>query len=34
VWRTYLVEWTRMNHVQTVAGLVSCGLLAVALQSG
>jgi uncharacterized membrane protein len=34
VWRTYLVEWTRMNHVRTVAGLAACGLLAVALQAG
>ena len=34
VWRTYLVEWTRGNHVRTVAALVSCALLAVALQAG
>jgi uncharacterized membrane protein len=34
VWRTYLVEWTRANHVRTVAGLAACGLLAVALQAG
>jgi uncharacterized membrane protein len=34
VWRTYLVEWTRGNHVRTVAALASCGLLAVALQAG
>jgi uncharacterized membrane protein len=34
VWRTYLVEWTRGNHVRTVAGLASCALLAVALQAG
>jgi uncharacterized membrane protein len=34
VWRTYLVEWTRGNHVRTVAALAACGLLAVALQAG
>lgn len=34
VWRTYLVEWTRGNHVRTVAGLAACALLAVALQAG
>jgi uncharacterized membrane protein len=34
VWRTYLVEWTRMNHVRTVAALASGALLAVALQAG
>jgi uncharacterized membrane protein len=34
VWRTYLVEWTRMNHVRTAAGLASAALLAVALQAG
>jgi uncharacterized membrane protein len=34
VWRTYLVEWTRGNHVRTVVGLASCALLAVALQAG
>jgi uncharacterized membrane protein len=34
VWRTYLVEWTRMNHVRTVAGLAACALFAVALQAG
>jgi uncharacterized membrane protein len=34
VWQTYLVEWTRMNHVRTVAGLAACALLAVALQAG
>jgi uncharacterized membrane protein len=34
VWRTYLVEWTRGNHVRTVAALASCALLAVALQAG
>jgi uncharacterized membrane protein len=34
VWGTYLVEWTRMNHVRTVAGLAACGLFAVALQAG
>lgn len=33
VWRTYLVEWTRMNHVRTVAGLAASALLAVALQA-
>jgi uncharacterized membrane protein len=34
VWGTYLVEWTRMNHVRTVAGLAAAGLFAVALQAG
>jgi len=34
VWGTYLVEWTRMNHVRTAAGLASAALLAVALQAG
>jgi uncharacterized membrane protein len=34
VWRTYLVEWTRMNHVRTVAGLAASALFAVALQAG
>jgi uncharacterized membrane protein len=34
VWAAYLVEWTRMNHVRTVAGLASSALLAVALQAG
>ena len=31
VWRTYLVEWTRMNHVRTVACTLACGLLVAAL---
>ena len=34
VWQTYLVEWTRANHVRTAAGLTACALLAVALQAG
>jgi uncharacterized membrane protein len=34
VWRTYLVEWTRANHVRTVAGLAACALFALALQAG
>jgi uncharacterized membrane protein len=34
VWSTYLVEWTRANHIRTVAGLAACALLAVALQAG
>ena len=34
VWQTYLVEWTRANHVRTVAGLTACAILAVALQAG
>jgi uncharacterized membrane protein len=34
VWSTYLVEWTRMNHVRTVSGLAACALFAVALQAG
>jgi uncharacterized membrane protein len=33
VWATYLVEWTRANHVRTVAALVACALFAVALQA-
>ena len=31
-WATYLREWVRMNHVRTVAPLVSAGLLAFSLQ--
>ena len=34
VWRTYLVEWTRANHVRTVAGLAACAVFALALQAG
>jgi uncharacterized membrane protein len=34
VWKTYLVEWTRMNHVRSAAGLAAAALLAVALQAG
>jgi uncharacterized membrane protein len=34
VWETYLVEWTRGNHVRTVAGLAACGLFALGLQAG
>ena len=34
VWATYLVEWTRGNHVRTVAALAACALFAVALQAG
>jgi uncharacterized membrane protein len=34
IWRTYLVEWTRMNHVRAAAGLAASALLAVALQAG
>jgi uncharacterized membrane protein len=34
VWQTYLVEWTKMNHVRTGAGLTACALFAVALQAG
>jgi uncharacterized membrane protein len=34
VWSSYLVEWTRMNHVRTAAGLAASGLFAVALQAG
>jgi uncharacterized membrane protein len=34
VWRTYLVEWTRANHIRTVAGLAACALFALALQAG
>ena len=31
-WATYLNEWVRMNHVRTIAPLVSAVLLAVSLQ--
>ena len=31
-WKTYLEEWVRMNHVRTIAPLVSAVLLAVSLQ--
>jgi uncharacterized membrane protein len=34
VWSTYLVEWTRMNHVRATAGLAASALFAVALQAG
>ena len=34
VWQTYLVEWTRMNHVRAAAGLAASALFAVALQAG
>ena len=34
VWGTYLVEWTRANHVRTAAGLGACALFAVALAAG
>lgn len=34
IWRTYLVEWTRMNHVRALAGLAASALFAVALQAG
>jgi uncharacterized membrane protein len=34
VWQTYLVEWTRMNHVRTAAALAATALFAVALQAG
>jgi uncharacterized membrane protein len=34
VWKTYLVEWTRMNHVRTAAALAATALFAVALQAG
>jgi len=33
-WATYLTEWVRMNHVRTVAGLTSAGLLAASLRPG
>lgn len=26
-WRTYLAEWTRLNHVRTVSAAVGCVLL-------
>ena len=31
-WSTYLKEWVRMNHLRTVAPLVSAVLLAISLQ--
>ena len=31
VWRRYLTEWTRWNHVRTVAALAAAALLTVAL---
>ena len=31
VWRRYLVEWTRWNHVRTVISLVSAGCFIAAL---
>ncbi|WP_340588879.1 DUF1772 domain-containing protein [Erythrobacter alti] len=31
VWRDYLVRWTRLNHVRTVACVVAMGLLVVGL---
>jgi len=34
IWRAYVVEWTRMNHARTAAGLAASALLAVALQAG
>jgi uncharacterized membrane protein len=33
-WATYLTEWVRMNHVRTIAGLASAGLLATSLRLG
>ena len=31
VWQRYLTQWTRWNHVRTVASVVSCGLFVYAL---
>ena len=31
-WATYLKEWVRMNHVRTIAPLVSAVLLTISLQ--
>ena len=33
-WSTYLTEWVRMNHVRTIAGVASAGLLATSLRFG
>ena len=30
-WREYVVRWTAWNHLRTLAGTVSCGLLIVAV---
>ena len=34
VWRLYLTEWTRWNHVRTVAALAAAALLTVAIGVG
>ena len=32
-WSTYLVEWTRMNHVRMLAALAACGMLIMAVRA-
>jgi uncharacterized membrane protein len=34
LWRRYLVEWTRANHVRSAAGAAAAAAFAVALQAG
>jgi uncharacterized membrane protein len=34
LWERYLVDWTRGNHVRTVAGLAAAALFTLALQAG
>jgi len=34
VWRSYLVQWTRWNHVRTLASLAAAVLLTIALCAG
>ena len=34
VWSRYLADWTRWNHVRTIASTVACGLLIAALLLG
>lgn len=33
-WATYLEQWVRMNHVRTIAPLVSATLLTLSLRVG
>lgn len=34
MWAAYLVEWTRMNHVRGLAGIVAGGLLVAGIAAG
>lgn len=34
MWAAYLVDWTRMNHVRGLAGIVAGGLLVVGIAAG